>query len=244
MRDYATKADNVDALSASEFNSYIQESENAVTNSDITLDPSGSDANLEMLSEAITRASQGGQSYIDSGAADAYVLTAIGAYKQPSEYVDGMTVLFQAGNTNTGASTINVSSIGVADLKDSSGSDLSAGDVELGNYYLAQYNLANTEFRIILSQSVSTPSLGIGQTITDVTASRSSGVTYTNTTGQPIFVFIQRGSGGTDTNLLVDGVNHIGPTIAGQTTISLVIPDGSTYSYATPVAPSKWIELR
>lgn len=152
MRDIATKTDNVSTLSAAEFNSDQNELENAVTESGITLDTT-TDTNLFMLAEAITRASQGAQAYQDSGSADAYELTAIGTYRQPTAYTDGMTVMFQAGNANTGASTINVSSLGVVDLVDKDGSALSSGDISADEYYFASYDAASGDFKVVLSGS-------------------------------------------------------------------------------------------
>ena len=151
MFDYETKTDNVSVLPAASFNNLALELENAVTKSGITLDTLGSSTSVEMLAQAITRASQGGYSYQDSGTADAYVLTAIGSFKQPSAYFDGQVVLFKAGNNNTGVSTINVASIGVTDLKDKDGVALASGAIVADSYYFAQYDLTATEFRIILS---------------------------------------------------------------------------------------------
>ena len=154
MRDIASKVDNVDTLSAAEFNSYMSELENAVTKSGITLDPSGGpDTSAVMLAQAVTRAAQGGMSYEDSGAADAYVLTASGGFEAPDAYFDGQLVMFQAGNTNTGASTINVATIGVTDLKDATGTALAADAIVADAYYIAKYNLAGTEFRVVFSGS-------------------------------------------------------------------------------------------
>ncbi len=189
MRDIANKTDNVSTLSAAEFNaSIMQELENAVTNSGITLDPAGGpDTDNEMLAQAITRAAQGGFSYQDSGAADTYVLTAIGGFVQPSAYTNGMTVVFQAGNDNTGASTINVAGIGVTDLVDASGSALGAGAIVADNYYVAQYDLAGTEFRIILGAAAASTGksvLGHGYVETGSHGSTSTGVPLDDTIWQ------------------------------------------------------------
>tara|TARA_R110000850_G_scaffold202679_2_gene328727 strand:+ start:71 stop:853 length:783 start_codon:yes stop_codon:yes gene_type:complete len=159
MRNIADKTDNVSTLSAAEFNgSIMQELENAVTSAGITLDPSGgADTSDEMLGEAITRTAQGAMSYTDGGAADAYVLTAQGGFVQSTAYTDGMTVIFKAGNTNTGASTVNVSGVGVANIVDATGAALTAGAIVSGEYYAMTYDLGNTRFEVSSSQ----PSGGI-----------------------------------------------------------------------------------
>ena len=85
---------------------------------------------------------------------------------------------------------------------------------------------------------------GVGQTWKNVTASRSSGVTYTNNTGKPIEVSIYI-SGSSQTNLTTDGSLLIttvpSGTVAGMHTA--VIPNNYTYrlSGGTPIY---WSELR
>lgn len=96
------------------------------------------------------------------------------------------------------------------------------------------------------------PVLGIGQTWQNATASRSLGVTYTNSSGRPIYVSIvlQSPSGGsTTTNLLVDGnvVSANSRAIAGEPdTHVAIIPNGSTYNVPSVgnTTISSWMELR
>lgn len=92
-------------------------------------------------------------------------------------------------------------------------------------------------------------SIGIGQTWQDVSASRTSGTTYTNTTASPIMAIIQGyNSGSTQVrNVLVDGVpiatiyGDLGG--ANRSSVSIVIPPGSTYSAVFGNLQS-WSELR
>ena len=72
--------------------------------------------------------------YIDSGSANAYVLTLAASMTNPVSstvgYFIGMTIRFRAGNANTGASTVNVNSAGVKNLKKENGTtDLASGDI-------------------------------------------------------------------------------------------------------------------
>jgi hypothetical protein len=65
--------------------------------------------------------------YIDSGAADAYVLTLSASMTNPVSatvgYFEGMTIRFRAGNAGTGgAATVNVGGAGVKSLKEADGS--------------------------------------------------------------------------------------------------------------------------
>src|SRR3990167_1110094 len=90
-------------------NSVRSESNNAITNSGQT----PAVGTLTQTSIAMAIYAAGGNFYTDSGAADAYVLTAVGTKNTPHAYFNGMSVRFLPGNVNTGASTINVATLGV-----------------------------------------------------------------------------------------------------------------------------------
>lgn len=94
--------------------------------------------------------------------------------------------------------------------------------------------------------------VGVGQTWQDVTASRAAGVTYTNSAGRPIFVIVtgrDQSSGG---RAYVDGLSVGGFTQSSTgtvlSTISFIVPDGSTYSVSSGVSVTgtdkQWVELR
>lgn len=156
MRNISAKADGVgDTLPATDFNANLRsELQNVVTSSDQSLDPEGGpDTDVEMLGKAITIYANASQYYQDSGAANAYVLARVGNLKALVDYIDGTTVIFKAGNSNTGASTINVDSLGVKDLVDSSGFALIGGEVIQNQYVVARYNSSTDDFEIILSHS-------------------------------------------------------------------------------------------
>ena len=175
MRNIATKVDNVDTLSAAEFNgSIMTELENAVTKAGITLD-TATDTDTEMLAQALVRTSQTSSAYQDSGAADAYVLTAsLATLKAPTAYLNGMTIEFKAGNTNTGASTVNVAGVGVKDLVDASDTALAAGAIVTGVYYNIVYNSGTDNFEVTNSAATGAVVVGdinseastVGQVIT------------------------------------------------------------------------------
>lgn len=80
--------------------------------------------------------------------------------------------------------------------------------------------------------------LGDGQTWQDVTASRVSGTTYTNSTGKPIlvlFTLVVSGLSSTfSRSVSVNGVtitNSSTATSGIPLTASVVVPSGSTYSF-------------
>lgn len=86
--------------------------------------------------------------------------------------------------------------------------------------------------------------LGVGQTWTDVTSSRSASTQYTNNTGQPIVVCVNDGGGQMD--VLVDGTKIADSfSSAGgvATSITVIVPDGSTYELQGSFS-NGWFELR
>jgi len=123
-------------LTASEWNEVPSELQNVIENTGQTL--SGGD--LNQLGKGIADYSVNGTFYTDSGAADAYVLTTIGLKQTSTAYTDGFAINFVPGNTNTGASTVNVGSLGVKSLKYFDGSDMPAGVIATGSEVGAVYD--------------------------------------------------------------------------------------------------------
>jgi len=93
--------------------------------------------------------------------------------------------------------------------------------------------------------------IGVDQTWQDVTSSRSSGTTYTNTTGKPIMVNILSGTAG---NTTVSATATVGGTTftliydntpsTARGTGSFIVPVGATYSVACSRGIDGWHELR
>ena len=82
--------------------------------------------------------------------------------------------------------------------------------------------------------------LGWNQTWQNVTASRSSGVTYNNTSGRPIFISVQGDQ--TAVEIIVDG-EYVVLNEAGTDYGVAIVPNGSTYS-VTVNSLLNWMELR
>jgi hypothetical protein len=143
MADVANKVTG-NTYIATEFNQNNSDIKNVIANSGQT--PSSSDA--FQISKAVANYSAHGDHYTDSGAADAYVLAAQGSKQAPTAYADGLRVRFTPGNTNTGASTINVASLGVKNIKTPAGNDPVAGDIEAGLPITVVYDFANGRFYI------------------------------------------------------------------------------------------------
>lgn len=90
----------------------------------------------------------------------------------------------------------------------------------------------STILTVNADDSINGPFLGSGQTWQDVTASRASGVTYTNSTGKPI-TFSCSQNAGTSLTVIVGGVTVWSASTGASDTchISFVVPTDFTYSY-------------
>ena len=91
---------------------------------------------------------------------------------------------------------------------------------------------------------------GVGRTWQDVTDSRISGVTYTNTTGRDIMVSVNRSntSGALAATGYINGIAlirnfNIGSGNPSSAWFDLLIPDGDTYRVDT-LGTRTWLELR
>ena len=96
-------------------------------------------------------------------------------------------------------------------------------------------------------------SIGFGQTWQDVSASRSAGTTYTNSTGRPISVVIKAQSTGAGYQpyMTIGGVNvQMGGSAANNNSYSIgffIVPVGATYvlnANGGAVSANGWNELR
>ena len=92
-------------------------------------------------------------------------------------------------------------------------------------------------------------SLGYGQTLQNMTASRAAATTYYNTTGKPIIIIVRQNDGNSCT--LTASINGTAVTLTGGSSISwinsvsLMIPPGFTYSIALTVGTlNTWYEIR
>jgi hypothetical protein len=137
-----------DSYTASEVNQVNDETEGSINDTGQT--PSA--GNLTQQSTAMSIYAAGGAFYTDSGAADAYVISTVGSKRAPIAYFDGMAIAFRAGNTNTGASTVNVAGLGVKTIQ-AYGAATIAGDIRDNNITTAVYN-AGTGFFDLTSEPI------------------------------------------------------------------------------------------
>ena len=161
MQDLNDKVNNGGAtaagqLSATEFNQPMSELQNVIEGVGQTL----SGADLSQVGKGIAAYAAGGDYYTDSGAADAYVLSAVGSKQAPHVYFEGMRIRWIPGNASTGGSvTVNAATLGVKSVKSSAGTNPAAN--ELNPNRMAEATYDGTDF--ILKPSrwdfISTPSI-------------------------------------------------------------------------------------
>ena len=99
--------------------------------------------------------------------------------------------------------------------------------------------------------ATSATSIGVGQTWQDVTASRALGVTYTNTTGKPIYVVARLDSvaGNAQFNFAINGsiISSYAIGTNYSNIMHFIVPNGHTYAInlqANTGTLGKWTELR
>lgn len=135
-----------DSLSATEFNQIPSELENLITKAGIT--PSAAD--LFQLVKGVGNLAQTADFVVDSGAANAYVLSAINPRPGATQLQDGMRFRFLPGNSSTGASTANGIGTGSKAIKRGgpTGLDTQAGDITLALMTEIVYDLAHDVYYI------------------------------------------------------------------------------------------------
>lgn len=142
MQVIPTKTDGVSTLPAAEFNQIPLEISNAITASGIT--PSSGDA--YQLSKGMANYAAVGQYYVDSGTANAKVLSVGGSRNGITAYVTGTVIRFLNLVQNTGATTVNVNGLGVKDLTDADANALKNEDLVTNAFVEAYYD--GTRFRL------------------------------------------------------------------------------------------------
>ena len=97
---------------------------------------------------------------------------------------------------------------------------------------------------------ITTGGLGMGQSWSDVSGSRSANTTYTNSTGKPIQVNVWGGGGNglvvslTVGSVLVGVVGGNGDVAQHKVIVSAIVPAGATYIAQNNGNSLGWAELR
>lgn len=132
---------------ASDLNGFNLEINNLIQSAGISLDYN----NHDQTAQAVVRYAADGNYYIDSGSANAYVLSVQSPKKPPVAYTEGQIVRFIALNSNNGPSTLNLSSLGLKNIILENGDALSGGEIITNYQVMAYYN--GTDFVLITDES-------------------------------------------------------------------------------------------
>ena len=126
------------------------------------------------------------------------------------------------------------------------------GVVYYNSFPVTPSSAPTTNYQVVNKKYVDDNALGVNQTWQNVTASRTLGVTYTNTTGKPIVLMISfLGTGVSNWSYInINGTGSIYWTNIYNTGAggdSIIIPHGSTYEVSSGgdgVKIIHWLELR
>lgn len=115
-----------------------------------------------------------------------------------------------------------------------------------GRWVVVACYAAGERNRVAALEAVPKP-LGVGQTWQDMSVSRAFNVTYTNTTGRPIWVQVSQNNSSTYFNCLVGGVVifSVREDSTSDMPLGFLVPAGSTYRIdSTSGNLLSWLELR
>lgn len=143
MEDLTGQVDTVDSITAAEWNNHYQEFKNLIT---LFFAMSGGD--LNQMRKAVGNLVHQADFYVDSGGANAYVLSPIGSIPGLTAHANGAIVRFRPLVANTGASTIAVNGLAAKTLTREDGTALQANDIVSTRDAFARYNLATDTYRL------------------------------------------------------------------------------------------------
>lgn len=155
------------------------------------------------------------------------------------------------GGTASGLTSLSVSGTATATTFSGAGTSLTGTAASLnigGNAATATSATSATSATTATTATNATNILGNSQSYQNVTGSRSSGTTYTNSTGKPIWVWYSATSAtpNATTTAYVDGnlACYTGMDLYPRAFAGFVVPIGSTYSINCGGNLAYWLELR
>lgn len=138
MDNIPNKTDGVDTLADSEFNSHKNELQTLVTESGQTL----AIGTTDQLRKAISIFGRAIYAQDSSGAANTLTLSRPTALTDINAYYNGLTVIFDTPNANTGATTATLNGLASKKVLRPDDTDLIVGDILPGVTYTLVYNTA------------------------------------------------------------------------------------------------------
>lgn len=159
----------------------------------------------------------------------------------------GVTGTLPVANGGTGATSITsgalIKAAGTAAFTAATAAEIVA---QIGS--TAVTNATNATNATLATNT--TNAVGYNQTWQDVKASRTSGTTYTNSTGKPIVVNAWSNNGSplsmtaTVGSVTVASSSSDNSGTSQNCTVSFIVPSGATYAVTTTGTINGWVELR
>jgi hypothetical protein len=140
----------------------------------------------------------------------------------PAAYAQGNEFLFKAGNTNTGATTLNVNGLGAKTFKKEDENDLTGGEIIANRWYRATYDGTYLLLEALDNQEASRVDVASATTV-DLDAADSAYVRITGSTGPIGTVTLSNGRE-------CDVVFASTPTLTNSA--SLILPGGADITAA------------
>jgi hypothetical protein len=195
------------------------------------------DADLSALAAAVNDPATYTNYAVDTGGANAYVITLNPAPSTQASLV-GVPITFKAVNANTTASTLNINGLGIVNIKHNDGTALNSGEIPANSMVVALYDGTNYQ---IQNPSTSLVNLVGGQIKFPSTQIPSADVntlddyeegTWTPSLGGTTTYYTQQGTYTKIGNrVFVEGTIYVNAIGTGSTTTVLGLPFTSA---ATP----------
>ena len=158
-----TKRDSIDGvlsdddelLFAGEWNQVATEGQNLITSSGQVLTAS----DLTQMAKAVAAYSVAGDTYIDSGTVNTYILSPSNDFLPITEYFNGSIISFIAISNNTGASTVNAADLGEVPFCNLNGDPLEDAQIEAGQRITIYFDAVRNQFKLLNNIDVGEESL-------------------------------------------------------------------------------------
>ncbi len=132
-------------LFAGEWNQVATEGQNLITSSGQAL----SAADLTQMAKAVAAYSVAGDTYIDTGEADRYLLDPSNDFFPITEYFNGSIINFIAITSNTGESIVNVAGLGDRPFCNLNGDPLAENQIEAGQRITIYFDAFIQQFKLL-----------------------------------------------------------------------------------------------
>jgi hypothetical protein len=181
------------------------------------------DSNFTQLATAVNTTQTYTNFAVDTGTANAYVLTF--SFPTVVAYSQGLEIVFLASNTNTGASTVNINGLGPVSILTTTFADLGAGAITAGSIVTIVYD--GLEFQLLSGNNTSTTTIpGQAGYANQVLRTNGSVLAWGDAWGPYVYV-------------------NTSQTVTTRTTYHIDSSSGTTFTLTLPASPSAndWVQF-